>query len=90
MVPVKRNMNPIVVLLLVLVGASFLVVMGYAVHRIAVGFDDYNPDGLSEVQSTYMRDVRRRNVVDLEHMVGGGHRRMESSYYARNAAATPA
>jgi hypothetical protein len=56
---------PAAVVVLVMLGASALVVCGYAVHRL-MGFGDMPPDRhRSHEQDEYMREVRARNLTGL-------------------------
>ena len=59
------NIPPAAVVLLVMLGASALVVCGYAVHRL-MGFGDMPLDQhRSDEQDKYMREVRARNLTGL-------------------------
>ena len=56
---------PAAVVVLVMLGASALVVCGYAVHRL-MGFGDMPPDQhRSHEQDEYMRELRARNLTGL-------------------------
>lgn len=56
---------PAAVVVLVMLGASALVVCGYAVHKL-IGFGDMPPDQhRSHEQDEYMREVRARNLAGL-------------------------
>lgn len=68
--------HPLIVLLVIL-GAGFFVLMGYAVWRAFHGAieDDHNP--VSDEQMTYMVSVKHRNWQELERAYGGrGGRRI--------------
>ncbi|XTI94431.1 hypothetical protein V2W45_1438826 [Cenococcum geophilum] len=56
---------PAAVVVLVMLGASALVVCGYTIHRL-MGFGDMPPDQhRSHEQDVYMREVRARNLTGL-------------------------
>lgn len=68
--------HPLIVLLVIL-GAGFCVLMGYAIWRAFHGAieDDNRP--MSDEQMTYMVSVKHRNWQELERAYGGrGGRRI--------------
>lgn len=59
---------PALIILLILLGAGFLVACGFAIHS-AFGFgpDPNRFKHMSAEQMTYMAEVRVRNAMALEH-----------------------
>jgi len=69
-----EGLNAPLVVFLVILGAAAITTMGYGVHRLIFGLEDSSIPR-SDVQEQYMRDVRRRNMAQLEHPLSGHGRR---------------
>jgi len=62
------DLNPALIVFLIILGAGMMVMIGYAVHRL---FGYYNPAAgdqtASDAQQEHMRNVRMRNLRRLQH-----------------------
>lgn len=62
--------SPVLIVFLIMIGAAFVVCMGYGIHR-TYGFrhNGHDPMAMSEAQQLYMIEVRARNMEDMAYHV---------------------
>jgi hypothetical protein len=60
-------MDPTLTIFLIILGSGLAVTMGYGTHRLVVGFGNIpGPLPRSTEQDIYMREVRQRNLTQME------------------------